>query len=112
MTDATLCLRQGHQCECPTCQVWIERWETKSNVFASVDVMIHTERKNLFQICERLRGEHPEMLRLHHSAFEDEHVDFKLECRQKESENELEQPNQTVLEAHLAFHKEQVCTCG
>jgi len=91
MTDNTLCLRQRHQFECPTCQAWIKRWETKLNVFALVDVMIRTERKNLFQIYARLRGEHPEMLRLHHSAFEDACVDLKLECRQKELENELEQ---------------------
>jgi len=92
MTDDTLCLRQGYQCECPTCKIWIKRWETELNAFVSVDVMIRTEGENLFQICECSRAEHLETLHQHHSTFENEHdVDFKLECRQKQLENELEQ---------------------
>jgi len=45
---------------------------------------MRTEEKNLSQMHERLRAEYPDILCLHHAAFEDAYIHFKLERKQKE----------------------------
>ena len=75
-STAELCLRQGYQCSCSTCAIWIARWNKELEAFSTVDLMLN-EGKNLFQIYERLRAEHPDILRLHHVMIEKQYIDFK-----------------------------------
>ena len=81
MNDSTengLCLRQGYQCKCSQCQLWIDRWQVEPDGFATID---HTMRRgdSLFQMCERLRAEHPNVLRLHHRSIEQQCIECKSE---------------------------------
>ena len=71
-----LCLRQGYFCKCATCQIWIDRWKNELEAFAVIDSMMEANY-NLFQIYERLRAEHPEILRLHHVQIEKEYIEYK-----------------------------------
>ena len=75
-TGAELCLRQGYQCSCAGCQIWIDRWSKELDAFALIDSMMR-EGKNLFQIYERLRAENPDILRLHHETIETQYIEFK-----------------------------------
>jgi hypothetical protein len=71
-----LCLRQGYECSCPQCQIWISRWEKEIESFAVVDKMMR-KGKSLFQIYERLRAEFPDTLRFYHTSIEDQYIEFK-----------------------------------
>ena len=74
--DAMLCLRQGYQCKCSQCEIWIERWNKELDAFATVDTMMR-DNKTLFQIYERLRAQNPDVLRLHHATIEKEYIEFR-----------------------------------
>ena len=76
LNDATLCLRQGYQCKCSQCEIWIERWNKELDAFATVDKMMR-DNKTLFQIYERLRALNPDVLRLHHGTIEKEFIEFR-----------------------------------
>jgi len=56
--------------------MWINRWDKELNAFVLIDTMMR-EEKNLFQTCERLRAEHPDMLRLHHLSIEKQYMEYK-----------------------------------
>jgi hypothetical protein len=71
-----LCLRQGYQCKCSQCQVWIDRWSRELDAFAIVDTMM-TNGKNIFQIYEWLRASQPEILKIHHVYIEERYIEFK-----------------------------------
>ena len=73
---AALCLRQGYQCKCETCQQWIDRWNLELEAFSTIDSMMEANY-NLFQIYERLRANHPDILRLHHTQIEKEYFKYK-----------------------------------
>ena len=62
-----MCLCQGYQCQCLQCQVWIDRWSKELDAFATIDSMMR-DGKSLFQIYERLRAAHPDMLCLYHAT--------------------------------------------
>lgn len=74
--DSELCLRQGYQCKCDQCLVWISRWDKELDAFAVVDAMMH-DGKNLFCIYEWLRASQPDILRLHHAYIEKQYIEFK-----------------------------------
>jgi len=74
--DSNLCLRQGYQCKCETCQIWIQRWNRELEAFATITRMID-EGKTLFQIYEFLRAEQPDILRLHHQSIEKQYIELK-----------------------------------
>ena len=71
-----MCLQQGYQCKCSQCQIWIDRWNKELEAFSIIDSMTHNG-KNLFQIYERLRAAHPDILRVHHAHIEKEYVKSK-----------------------------------
>ena len=79
-----LCLRQGYQCHCSQCQIWIDRWSRELDAFTVVDTMMR-DKKNLFHIYEWLRASQPDFLRLHHTYIERQYIEFKT------LENELTQ---------------------
>jgi len=74
--DSNLCLRQGYQCKCEACQIWIQRWNRELEAFATITRMID-EGKNLFQIYEFLRAEQPDVLRLYHQSIEKQYIELK-----------------------------------
>lgn len=82
--ESHICLRQGYQCKCPQCQIWISRWDKELEGFAIVDEMMRN-RKSLFQIWERLRAEYPDILRFHHASIEQQFLEFKKEGIDNES---------------------------
>lgn len=71
-----LCLRQGYQCKCEQCQIWIDRWNKELEAFSEFDGLMR-EGKSLFQIYEWLRAAHPIILASHHGYFEDQYVEYK-----------------------------------
>jgi hypothetical protein len=71
-----ICLRQGYQCKCSQCQIWIDRWNKELDAFAVVDAMM-TNGKNLFEIYEWLRATHPNILRIHNVYIEKQYIEFK-----------------------------------
>ena len=71
-----LCLRQGYQCVCNQCKIWIDRWNRELDAFAVVDTMMR-DGKNLFQIYEWLRASQPDILRIHHVYVEKLYIEFK-----------------------------------
>jgi hypothetical protein len=71
-----LCLRQGYQCKCDLCTIWIDRWSKELDAFAVIDTMMR-DGKNIFQIYEWLRASQPDMLRVHHSYIEKLYIEFK-----------------------------------
>jgi len=75
-SEDELCLRQGYQCKCDQCKVWINRWDKELNAFVLIDTMMR-EEKNLFQIYEQLRAEYPDILRLHHLSIEKQYMEYK-----------------------------------
>ena len=76
--EPELCIRQGYQCHCSQCKVWIDRWQKEIDAFAMVDQLMR-DGKNLFQIYEFLRASHPDMLRIHHNYIEKLYIEFKQE---------------------------------
>jgi hypothetical protein len=76
VSDAELCLRQGYQCSCSQCQIWIGRWSKELDAFTLIDSMMR-QGKTLFQIYERLRADNPDILRLHHATIEAQYIEFK-----------------------------------
>jgi hypothetical protein len=77
MPPEPLCLRQGYQCTCSQCQIWIDQWSKELDAFTVVDVMMR-DGKNLFQIYEWLRASQPDILRTHHAYIEGEYIVFKM----------------------------------
>jgi hypothetical protein len=75
-TENLICLRQGYQCKCAQCQVWIDRWSKELDAFVVIDTMM-SEGKNIFQIYEWLRASQPDILRIHHAYIEDLYLQFK-----------------------------------
>lgn len=73
-----VCLRQGYQCKCPQCQIWIDCWNKELDAFSTIDTMMRNG-KSLFHIWERLRAEHPDVLRLHHASIEKQFIEYKME---------------------------------
>jgi hypothetical protein len=71
-----LCLRQGYQCHCSQCKIWIDRWSGELDAFTVVDAMMR-DGKNLFQIYEWLRASQPNILRMHHAYIEGQYIEFK-----------------------------------
>lgn len=83
-TTDYICLRQGYQCKCPQCQIWIDRWSKELDAFVTIDSMM-CDGKSLFQIYERLRVEHPDILRLHHRSIEQHYFEHKtVEDKERE----------------------------
>jgi hypothetical protein len=76
-----ICLRQGYQCKCSQCMIWINRWNKEFEAFEAIDSMI-LEGKSLFHIYEYLRAENPDILRLHYSSIEKQYMEYKLETTQ------------------------------
>jgi len=37
--------------------------------------------QSLFQMCEMLRGKHPDVLQLHHKSIEEQFIECKNECK-------------------------------
>ena len=72
-----LCLRQGYQCKCDQCQIWIERWSKELDTFTIIDKMM-CDGKNLFHIWEWLRATQPDILRVHHAYIEKLYIEFKV----------------------------------
>jgi hypothetical protein len=83
-----LCLRQGYQCKCSQCQIWIDRWNKELDAFVVVDTMMH-DGKNLFQIYEWLRASQPDILRLHHAYIEKQYIEFKYPDDDVKNNNQL-----------------------
>ena len=80
--EMDLCLRQGYNCACGQCQVWIKRWKMEFDVFRLIDNMIEN-KNNLFQIYERLRAEHPVLLAQHHRSIEQQCVERRYAIREE-----------------------------
>jgi hypothetical protein len=76
--DTELCLRQGYQCSCSQCKIWIARWSKELDAFTGIDTKMK-EGKNLFQIYEWLRAQHPDVLHVHHASIEAQYIEFKIE---------------------------------
>jgi hypothetical protein len=83
-----LCLRQGYQCKCSQCQIWIDRWNKELDAFVVVDAMMH-DGKNMFQIYERLRASQPDILRLHHANIKKQYIEFKYPDDNVKNNNQL-----------------------
>lgn len=79
MSNTYLCLRQGYQCTCAQCQIWINRWNKELDAFATVDDLMR-QGKSLFHIYEHLRAEYPEILRYHHQTIEASYISYINEC--------------------------------
>ena len=77
--ESGLCLRQGYQCKCSQCQLWIDRWNWELEGFATINHMMR-RGDSLFQMYEHLRAEHPAILRLHHRSIEQQYIEHKSEC--------------------------------
>lgn len=77
----TLCLRQGYNCTCPQCQIWITRWDRELDAFSMIDAMIQSGN-SLFEIYERLRASAPEVLTLYHKTIESQYIvrRYGIEC--------------------------------
>lgn len=88
--DDYICLRQGYQCKCSQCQVWIDRWNKELDAFSTIDDMMRSG-KSLFHIWERLRAEHPDILRLHYASIEKQYIDYRI--RKDVLEHKSEQDN-------------------
>ena len=97
MTDpkpSTLCLRQGYQCKCDQCQVWIDRWDKDLTTFATIDFMMRNG-KSLFHIWEFLRASNPDILCSHHMTIEKDYIEFK-------SHSQPSQPTTTDAGSHTS----------
>lgn len=88
-TDEVVCLRQGYQCSCNQCQVWIKRWDNEVDFFKILDDLL-TAGKNILQIVERLRASHPDLLRLHVAFVEAKYFERVLKDKVSESSEEEE----------------------
>jgi len=75
--ESEMSLRQGYQCNCSQCQTWIDRWSKELDAFIVILTMMREENKDLFQTCERLRAQHPDILQLHHVTIEKQCSDCK-----------------------------------
>jgi len=77
LPESQICLRQGVGCKCEFCLPWLARWE-KELVGFTLFGTLKEEDKSLLCTCERLRGEHPDLLRIHHEHFERKHIEHKI----------------------------------
>jgi hypothetical protein len=87
-----ICLRQGYQCTCPACQIWIAHWQKETDSFALIDDMIQNKKKSLFEIYERLRCEYPTTLRLYHRWIEDQYFEARREKETQELPKKIPPP--------------------
>lgn len=92
-----ICLRQGYQCKCSQCQIWIDRWNKELETFLKIDAMMN-EGKSIFSIYEFLRGYHPDILVLHHRYIENLYMQHLEAIKTKEELFDKILPSQTSKE--------------
>ena len=74
--EPELCLRQGYQCKCSQCQIWIEWWSKELDAFAAIDTMMR-DGKSLLILYKWLRASQPDILRIHHAYIEKLYIELK-----------------------------------
>ena len=101
MTGPFICLRQGYECSCKQCQIWISRWADELEGFLVADSMMR-DGATIFEIYERLRASHPDILRYHHKSIQDQYFNYikankrKLRVKLKQSAVEVEDAGEEV----------------